>query len=190
MTVDYKRNVYTARCPDRASARWRMRVWAFRWRRSTAGASISRSAEGISAVLRSGISGWRDRALCPLAGGSRAARRIGLELWVAPAISPSPCCCERGVVEAHQPSSAIAAVAVLTSSLWNPRAREGRAASRPTRTTRKLADDGSNFCSQIGDTALVTCTDRPPTAAGRILRYLIHRHRITNRQELGLRELA
>jgi hypothetical protein len=57
-----------------------MRVWAFRWRRSTAGASISRSAEGISAVLRSGISGWRDRALCPLAGGSRAARRIGLEV--------------------------------------------------------------------------------------------------------------
>jgi hypothetical protein len=56
--------------------------------------------------------------------------------------------------------------------------------------TRKLADDRSNFCSQIGNTALVTCTDRPPTAAGRILRYLIHSHIITNRQELGLRELA
>ena len=49
-------------------------------------ASISRSAEGISAVLRSGISGWRGRALCRLAGGSGAARRIGLDLWVAPAI--------------------------------------------------------------------------------------------------------
>ena len=188
MTVHYKRNVDTARCPDQASARWRMRVCAFRWRRSTAGASISRSAEGISAVLRSGIGGimlvvrWRV--------GAERRRRIGLELWVAPAISPSPCCCERGVAEAHQPSEAIAAVAVLTSSLWNPRARQGRTASRPTRTTRKLADDGSNFCSQIGNTALVTCTDRPTTAAGRILRYLIHRHRITNRQELGLGELA
>src|ERR1035437_3465233 len=54
---------------------------------------------------------------------------------------------------------------------------------------RKLADDRSNFCSQIGNTALVTCTDRSPTAAGRILRYLIHSHIFTNRQELGLREL-
>jgi hypothetical protein len=45
-----------------------------------------RSMAAIAAVLRSGISGWRGRALCRLAGGSRAARRIRLELWVAPAI--------------------------------------------------------------------------------------------------------
>jgi hypothetical protein len=41
--------------------------------------------EGLSpACVRSGISGWRDRALYPLAAGRRAARRILAELWVGP----------------------------------------------------------------------------------------------------------
>src|ERR1039457_7730812 len=36
------------------------------------------------ACVRSGMSGWRDRALYPLAAGRRAARRILAELWVGP----------------------------------------------------------------------------------------------------------
>jgi hypothetical protein len=97
----------------------------------------------------------------PLAGGNRAAAANRAPALGGAGDFPISMLLRAGGAEAHQPSSAIAAVAVLTSSLWNPRAREGRAASRPTRTTRKLADDGSN----IGNTALATCTDRPPTAA-------------------------
>jgi hypothetical protein len=164
-----------------------MRVWAFRWRRSTAGASISRSAEGISAVLRSGISGWRDRALCPLAGGSRAAAANRARALGGAGDFPISMLLRAG--GCRSPPTQLRDCRRRGVNQLIP-AREGRAASRPTRTTRKLADDGSSFYSQIGNTALATCTDRPPTAAGRILRYLIYRHRITHRQELGLRELA
>src|ERR1035441_5078263 len=46
--------------------------------------------------------------------------------------------------------------------------------------TREKKKDAArkSFCHfLIGNTALITWTDRPPTAVGRILRYLIHRHR-------------
>src|SRR5664280_644347 len=46
--------------------------------------------------------------------------------------------------------------------------------------TRKNKKDAArkSFCHfLIGNTALITWTDRAPTAVGRILRYPIHRHR-------------
>src|ERR1019366_6566339 len=40
------------------------------------GLGFAFGTSGSPACVRSGISGWRDRALYPLAGGRRAARRI------------------------------------------------------------------------------------------------------------------